>query len=133
MNKPNDNKLDLSAITKNYTEDRDLKDPPSRLFRALLRKMDLNVSQLVLLLQEYMKWEVTTKDPVKMKSERNTLMGNIRAAYFKNDTMTFPKLLTGLSILQIKKYTLTLEVETEDGKTVKVSETGRVHNARNTK
>ncbi|UPT53965.1 hypothetical protein [Vibrio phage phiKT1019] len=138
MTKPTNHKdkLDLGVVTKSYTEDRDLKDPPSRLFRALLRKLEsqgLNISQLVLLLQEYIKWEVTTEDPVKAKSERNTLMGNIRAAFFKNDTMTFPKLLTGLSILQVKKYTLTLKVEFEDGKTVEVSESGRVHNARNTK
>lgn len=130
--KDND-KLDLGVVTKNYTDDRELKDPPSRLFRGLLRKLQLNTSELVLLLQEYVKWEVTNPDEDKAKQERTTLLGNIRSAFFKNDTMTFPKLLNGLSILQAKKYTLILKVELEDGRVVEVSETGRVHNAKNTK
>lgn len=136
MKKPNipeKDKADLSAVTKNYTEDRDLKDPPARLFRALIRKLNINTSQLILLLGEYVKWEVTNPDEAKAKVERTTLLGNIRSVFFKNETMTFPKLLTGLSILQVKRYKITFEVEMEDGRTVEVSESGRVHNARNTK
>ncbi|UVD32189.1 hypothetical protein [Vibrio phage phiKT1028] len=91
------------------------------------------MAQLVLLLKEYVEWEVTTEDPKKAKVERTTLMGNIRSVFFKNDTMTFPKLLTGLSILQVKRYKFTIEVEFENGEKVSVSESGRVHNARNTK
>lgn len=125
--------LDLGVVTKSYVEDRDLKDPPSRLFRALLRKLNLTTDQLVLLLKEYIDWEVTNPDPVRAKTERTTLMGNIRSAFFKNDTMTFPKLLNGLSIIQARRYKFTMEVELENGETVTVSESGRVHNARNTK
>lgn len=130
---PKTEEADLSAVTKNYTEDRDLKDPPARLFRALIRKLGLNISQLILLLNEYVKWEVTNPDEAKAKVERTTLLGNIRSVFFKNETMTFPKLLTGLSILQAKRYRITIEVEMEDGRTVSVSESGRVHNSRNTK
>lgn len=125
--------LDLGVVTKSYVEDRDLKDPPSRLFRSLLRKLNLTTSQLVLLLKEYIDWEVTNPDPVRAKTERTTLLGNIRSVFFKNDTMTFPKLLTGLSIIQARRYKFTLEVELENGETITVSESGRVHNARNTK
>lgn len=125
--------LDLSKISKGYTSDEELRDTPSRLFRALIRKKGLTVSELTLLIKEYIDWEVTNPDPVKAKLERTTLLGNIRSTYFKNDSLTFTKLLTGLSILQAKKAKITFEVEFENGETVVVEEINKIYNTKNTK
>lgn len=127
-----DSELDLRILSSRYVPDRMLKDAPSRLFRKVLRQMGeygLTVDGLIVLINDYLRWEIQNEDPQREKEQRTHTRGNIKSGYFNSDTMTLPKLLVGLSILKAKKCRITLDVEFENQAPITVSEEVKIHNA----
>ena len=116
----------MDSISHKYVRDEELQDPPARLFRAILNKLDMHPRKWVGYLRDYLDWVVDTEDPAKAKTERVTRQGNIKDTYFQKPTLTFNKLLEGLSILRMKSCKITLELEDENGEIITVSETIRV-------
>lgn len=121
----------LSSISKKFVEDRDLRDTPARLYRAILNSIDMNPQRWNQYLRDFLNWTITTKDRERAKTDRTTAQGNIKESYFQKPTLTFNKLLEGLAILQMDKCKITLEVTDKDGKVVTVSETIRIMNPAN--
>lgn len=116
----------MSGISAKYVEDNQLRDTPARLFRKILNAMGMNPPMWSKLLREYLSWVVTTKDREKAKNERIHQTGNIKSSYFQSPTLTFNKLLAGLSILQMKECEIIIRVKDKDGEVIEVSETLRV-------
>lgn len=121
--------LNLKLLSNRYVEDRDLKDPPSRLFRSLMREMGLTAPELIVYINDYLKWEVDIDDPKRANEQRTNVRGNIKTSYFNSDTMTMPKLLNGLSILKAKRVTFVMITEFHDRPDVEVRETIKIHSA----
>ena len=121
----------LSSISHKYIEDEELRDTPARLFRKLLNKMEMNPRKWASYLRNYLEWIVTIKDPEKAKADRMNKQGNIKDTYFQKETLTFNKLLEGLSILDMDECEIQLTVKDRAGKQYQVSETikimGRTH------
>lgn len=102
----------------------ELRDIPSKLFRKILNVLNINNDKWVSYLNEHIKWEVP-EDPKGFKvtkEKRSTAASNYISTFFKKKTLTFNKLLTGLSILKIRKIKVTIEIEDRDGKHHSVSE-----------
>ncbi|WPH68753.1 hypothetical protein [Stenotrophomonas phage BUCTxx100] len=118
--------LEISKLSNNSCADSDLADEPARLFRKLLRKLNMNVDKLCLLMNEYVKWTVTGEDEAEIRKRRSYTMGNIKDTYFKNPTLTFSKLIEGLSILRMSKVEVILRVYDKKGNVTEVSETVRI-------
>lgn len=116
----------LSNISQKYIPDEELRDPPARLFRAILKKMDMNPYKWTAYLRDYLDWIITTEDPARAKVERVTKQGNIKDTYFQKYGLTFSKLLEGLSILRKRSCKITIETEDENGEIIIVSETIRI-------
>lgn len=116
----------MNSISPKYIEDNELRDTPARLFRKILNAMDMNPGLWTKLLREYISWNVTTKDREKAKNERIHQTGNIKGSYFQSATLTFNKLLAGLSILQMQSCEVIIRVKDKEGKVIEVSETLRV-------
>lgn len=121
----------LNSISKKYVEDKDLRDTPARLYRAILNSIGMTPQRWNQFLRDYLNWTITTKDRERAKSDRTTAQGNIKDSYFQKHSLTFNKLLEGLAILQMDKCKITLEVTDKDGKVVTVSETIRIMNPAN--
>jgi hypothetical protein len=107
-------------------EDDQLQDIPARLFRKLLKKMDMNPRKWVNYLRDYLDWVITTKDPDKAKADRITRTGNIKDTYFQKPTLTFNKLLEGVSILRMESCEITITVRDTEGNEYVVSEVTRI-------
>lgn len=118
--------LDIDKLTNNFCEDRDLADPPARLFRKILRKMDLNVDKLCILMNDYVKWTVTDENEADLRKRRSYTLGNIKDAFFKNPTLTFGKLQEGLSLLKMARMEITIKVYDKKGECIEVSESVRI-------
>jgi hypothetical protein len=116
----------LSSISQKYVEDHELRDTPAILYRKLLKKLDMNPRKWGNYLRDYLDWVVTTVDRDKAKAERITKQGNIKDTYFQKPTLTFNKLLEGLSILRMKTCKIKLIIEDEDGNIYEVEETIRI-------
>ena len=116
----------LNSISHKYVEDEELRDTPARLFRKILNKMDMNPRKWGLYLRNYLEWIVTTKDPEKAKADRMTKQGNIKDTYFQKPTLSFNKLLEGLSILEMEECEIQLTVKDHAGNTYQVSETIKI-------
>ncbi|MNM09004.1 hypothetical protein D3C81_190840 [compost metagenome] len=116
----------LEQISAKYVPDEALRDPPARLFRGILRKMNMNPMLWAQYLRNYLEWVVSTDDPARAKVERVTRSGNIKDTYFQKHSLTFNKLLEGLSILRMKSCKIIIQVEDENGEIIEVSETIRV-------
>ena len=86
----------------------------------------MNVDKLCLLMNEYVKWTVTGEDEAEIRKRRSYTMGNIKDTYFKNPTLTFSKLIEGLSILRMSKVEVILRVYDKKGNMTEVSETVRI-------
>lgn len=119
----------MSTISPKYVEDNELRDTPARLFRKILNAMDMNPTKWSKLLRDYLSWSITTKDREKAKNERIHQTGNIKGTYFQSPTLTFNKLLAGLSILQMKECEIIIRVKDHDGQIIEVKETMRVMGA----
>lgn len=115
-------KDDLSKVTPKYIEDRDLYDPPARLFRSTLRAMGVNLSKWNCFLAEHLRWSITTTDKTEAKKQRTNAVGNIKSAYFMTPTLSFNKLLAGLSILKIQECEVVLRMKDHKGEYHEVSE-----------
>lgn len=116
----------LSSMSHKYVEDDKLQDAPSRLFRMLLNKLEMNPRRWSQLLRDYLEYVVTTKDRDKAKADRITRSGNIKDTYFQKPTLTFNKFLEGLSILRMKSCTITITVVDEEGNVYTVDEVVQV-------
>ena len=122
--KPRASRMD--SISQKYVRDDELQDPPARLFRAIMNKMGMNPRKWTNYLKDFLDYVVTTTDPQRAKIERVTRQGNIKDTYFQKPTLTFNKLLEGLSILRMKSCKITIEVVDENGESIVVSETIRI-------
>lgn len=108
---------------KKYVEDEELKDTPARLFRQLLNKMDMNPFKWANYLRDFLEWMVPmVGDREKVKADRTTRAGNIKDTYFQKDTLTFNKLLEGLSILRMTSCEIIIRTKDENGNIIEVSE-----------
>lgn len=116
----------LESISHKYVEDNELRDAPARLFRGILKKLDMNPRKWSNHLRDYLDWVVTTVDRDKAKAERVTRQGNIKETYFQKPTLTFNKLLEGLSILQMQSCKITITAIDKDGNEVTVEERIRI-------
>lgn len=116
----------LSNVSKKYIEDEDLRDPPARLFRAILKKMDMNPILWGNYLRDYLDWIVTNPDREKARAERTTRTGNIKDTYFQKPSLTFGKLLEGLSIIQMDSCEIILRAKDKQGNVIEVSEEIRI-------
>lgn len=112
----------LDAISHKYVEDDDLRDTPARLYRMILKKLDMNPRKWSIYLREYLDWIITTTDRDKAKADRITRSGNIKDTYFQKPTLTFNKLLEGLSILRMESCEIQLTIKDTDGNVHVVSE-----------
>jgi len=116
----------LDSISHKYVDDDQLQDTPARLFRQLLRKMDMTPRKWISYLRDYLDWKVTTEDPDKAKEERTTRTGNIKDTYFQKPGLTFSKFLEGLSILRMAKVEVIMRVTDTEGKVYEISEPLRI-------
>ena len=113
----------MNSISAKYVEDHELRDVPARLFRMICNKMEMNPTWWAKYMRNFLEYVVTTEDREKAKAERITRTGNAKDTFWQKPTLTFNKLLEGLSILRMKKCTITLTIEDEHGKTITVSDT----------
>lgn len=116
----------LDSISQKYVADDDLLDLPAILYRKILKALKMNPRKWANYLRDYLDWVVTTEDPIKAKSDRITRAGNIKDTYFQKKTLTFNKLLEGLSILQMRNCTITLTIEDQDGNIHVVEESTQI-------
>lgn len=112
----------LASISHKYVEDEELRDTPARLFRKILNKMEMNPRKWGMYIRDYLEWIVTTNDPDKAKADRMTKQGNIKDTYFQKPTLSFNKLLEGLSILDMDECEIQLTVRDRKGNSYQVSE-----------
>lgn len=112
----------LSSISPKYVEDHQLEDSPAKLFRAILRKMEMNPFRWNNFLSRYLDWVVTNPDPEKAKVERQTRSGNIRDTYFHTPRLTFNKFLEGLSITEFEECQIDITVKDLNGNIIRVSD-----------
>lgn len=113
---------DLSKVSPKYIDDRDLRDPPARLFRATMRKLGMNLSKWNCYLADHLRWSITTTDKTEAKKQRTNALGNIKSVYFMTHTLSFQKLLAGLSILKIQECEVILRMKDHKGEMHEVSE-----------
>lgn len=116
----------LSKISVKYVPDEQLEDPPARLFRRILQKLEMNPFKWNGYLGRYLDWIVTNPDPEKAKNERQTRTGNIRDTYFHKPNLTFGKLLEGLSILEFEECEIEITVKDVHGNIIRVSDKVRM-------
>lgn len=116
----------MDNVSTKYVPDEKLHDPPARLFRQLINALNMNPHKWGNYLRDYLDWVVTTEDPQRAKVERMTRQGNIKDTYFQKHTLTFNKLLEGLSILRMQSCKITLEVVDENGEIITAKETIRI-------
>lgn len=125
------NGSDFHKNIKRYVPDEDLRDIPARLFRKIIQKHNINLSKWTCLLRDYLLWTIPNDDPEKVKSERSTAAGNIKSAYFMSPTLTFNKLIEGMSILKFVKCKVTLELTDGEGNVTEVSDTIKIRSPKN--
>lgn len=116
----------LSKISVKYVPDEQLEDPPARLFRRILKKLEMNPFKWNSYLGRYLDWIVTNPDPEKAKNERQTRTGNIRDTYFHKPNLTFGKLLEGLSILEFEECEIEITAKDVHGNIIRVSDKVRM-------
>jgi len=108
---------------KKFIPDDQLQDTPARLFRKLIKELGIGYFGWTKYLREYLEWIVTTEDEEKAKTERQTRAGNIRDTYFQKPTLSFNKLIEGVSILQFEECEVQLTLKDVNGNIVRVSDT----------
>lgn len=113
----------LSSISPKYVPDDQLEDPPARLFRRILHKLEMNPFKWNGYLTRYLEWIVTNKDPEKAKLERQTRTGNIKDTYYHKPTLTFNKFLEGLSLLEFEECVVDITAKDIHGNIIRVSDT----------
>lgn len=116
----------LNSISLKYVEDEELRDAPARLYRKILKEMEMNPRKWSNYLRDYLEWVVTIEDREKAKADRITKAGNIKETYFQKHTLTFNKLLEGLSILRMDECDIILRVKDAEGHVYEVSEHIRI-------
>lgn len=116
----------LSNISKKYVEDEELRDAPARLYRKILNEMEMDPRKWNNYLRDYLEWAITIEDREQAKADRITKAGNIKETYFQKNTLTFNKLLEGLSILRMEECEIILRVKDSEGVTYEVGEKIRI-------
>lgn len=111
---------------KDHVDYNMLTDMPSRCWRRALECLDMNLSHWKSLLTDYLRWlypdSNDPKEAKEIKRNRSTTLGNINREYFNNNTLTFPKLMTGLKILKFLKIELTIKLTHKNGKVYVIQE-----------
>ena len=116
----------LDSLSQKWVKDEDLTDAPARLFRQILNKVVPTPHKWTQYLREYLEWIITTTDRDKAKSDRLTRSGNIKETYFQKPSLTFNKLLEGLSILQMDSCEIIIKVKDKNGNEYIASERMRI-------
>ncbi|UYE93566.1 hypothetical protein [Shewanella phage FishSpeaker] len=130
-NKPDSKGKTLADTISKYVKDEDLLDTPARLFRALQNRMKMNPIMWAKLLREYLEHSIVMRDKEKEKKARAHQAGNYKTVFFNNNTLTWNKLLEGVSILQAKKCKFTMQVTMMDDTVIEVSEECIIKNCKN--
>ena len=121
----------LDSISKKYVHDNELRDAPARLFRAILNTMEMSPKKWAGYLRRYLDWVITTEDRDKARNERIHQIGNLKDAFFQKPTLTFNKMLEGLSIIEQEECEIIIRVKDAEGKVIEVSEHFTINNAVN--
>ena len=117
---------------KNYVPFDRLTDTPARLFRMVGERIGLNFAMWRSLMTDHLRMihPDDSGEPKDVKKARSTSFGNAQSAYFFNTGLSFDKLMEGLKILKVRKVTIKLTCELENGRTVEVSETTYLRSAK---
>lgn len=123
-------KIDKATSTgfernKNFVPVEALTDPPSRLFRAVLKMLGMNQSKWMSYVNEYLRWihPDGSAPSAELKKMRSTTLGNAQSAYFFSKSLSFNKLIAGYKILKFRRVKFIIEAESPTGEIVTVSET----------
>lgn len=119
---------------KNFVPYDRLTDTPARLFRVIGEKIGLNSAMWRSLMTDHLRMihPDDSGDPREVRKARSTSFGNAQSAYFFNTGLSFDKLMEGLKILKVKKLTITLTCELENGKVVEAAETTYLRSSKDT-
>lgn len=119
---------------KNFVPYDRLTDTPARLFRVIGEKIGLNSAMWRSLMTDHLRMihPDDSGDPREVRKARSTSFGNAQSAYFFNTGLSFDKLMEGLKILKVKKLTITLTCELENGKVVEAAETTYLRSSKET-
>lgn len=112
------NKQQLSfGKNKNFVPYEQLTDIPSRLFRKITEKLNINQAKWKTFLDDYLRWQHPddSAPAAEVKRARSTALGNIQSTLFCSKSLSWNKLLMGMKIARITSVKLTLEFETESG------------------
>lgn len=109
---------------KNFVPYEQLTDAPSRQFRKILEKLDINQAKWKTYLDEYLRlMHPDDSGPaMEVKRARSTALGNIQSTLFCSRTLSHNKFLMGLKILKIKEVDMVVTVTKESGEVQTVSE-----------
>lgn len=121
----NDKKKPAQYVkNKNFVPYEQLTDTPSRAFRKILEKLDINQAKWKTYLDDYLRWTYPDDSgPADVvKRARSTALGNIQSTLFCSRTLSYNKYLMGLKILKITKVDFSVKVMTESGEEVEVNE-----------
>jgi hypothetical protein len=121
----NDKKKPTHYIkNKNFVPYEQLTDAPSRQFRKILEKLDINQAKWKTYLDEYLRlMHPDDSGPaMEVKRARSTALGNIQSTLFCSRTLSHNKFLMGLKILKVKEVDMVVTVTKESGETQTVSE-----------
>lgn len=121
----NDKKKPTQYIkNKNFVPYEQLTDAPSRQFRKILEKLDINQAKWKTYLDEYLRlMHPDDSGPaMEVKRARSTALGNIQSTLFCSRTLSHNKFLMGLKILKVKEVDMIVTVTKESGEAQTVSE-----------
>lgn len=109
---------------KNFVPYEQLTDAPSRQFRKILEKLDINQAKWKTYLDEYLRlMHPDDSGPaMEVKRARSTALGNIQSTLFCSRTLSHNKFLMGLKILKVKEVDMVVTVTKESGEAQTVSE-----------
>lgn len=119
---------------KNFVPYDRLIDTPARLFRVIGEKIGLNSAMWRSLMTDHLRMihPDSSGDARDVRKARSTSFGNAQNTYFFSAGLTFDKLMEGLKILKVKKLTITLTCELENGKIVEAAETTYLRSSKDT-
>lgn len=117
---------------KNFIPFDQLTDTPSRIFRMVMDKLQVNGGKWRSLMGDHLRLlhPDDSGPAIEVKKARGTTLGNANQAYFFNKALSFNKLIEGLKILKIRKVTIRFQCELENGEEFEVSEVTLLRSSR---
>lgn len=114
----------LHIKNKNFVPYEQLTDAPSRMFRQILEKLEINQAKWKTYLDDYLRWihPDNSGPPIEVKRARSTSLGNIQSTLFFSNSLSWNKFLMGLKILKITEADVNIIIATESGVTHNVNE-----------